>query len=101
MDIYPTGLSPDAELVLSAIEKEIRNRTPTPALLNDLAPYYRNVVPDHLATIESLPKLPGGRRTAVVRYKLIINVPRIASAWVFTNGWLIRRLQKIRDQRVS
>jgi len=100
MDIHPTGLSPDAELVLSAIEKEIQNRTPTPALLNDIAPCYRHVVPDHLATIESLPKRPGGKRTAVVRYKLIINGPRVAAAWVFTNGWLIRRLQKLRDQRM-
>ena len=41
MDLYPNGSSPDAELVLAAIGRELHGRTPTPALLDDLAPLYR------------------------------------------------------------
>ena len=90
-------LSSDAELVLAAIERDLLGRSPTPSLLDDLAPRYRDVIPGHIVTIRALPRLPGGRRRAVARYELIIEGPRIDGKWTFSNGWLIRYIEELRQ----
>jgi hypothetical protein len=95
-DRFPTGLSPHAELVLAVIEKELHGRTPTPELLTELTPHYRDLVPGHIVTMNALPKLPGGRRRRKVRWELAITGPGIDGKWRFSNGWLIRRFQKWR-----
>jgi hypothetical protein len=82
--------------VLSIIEKELHGRTPTPALLYELAPLYRDVIPGHVAEMRPLPKPPGGRRKRKVRWELAITGPRVDGRWRFYNGWLIRRIEEWR-----
>ena len=95
MNLYPTGLSPDAERVLAIIKRELRGRTPTPALINDMEPLYRNALPGHTVTIQALPKLPGGKRRATMRYALNISGERVNGKWTFGNGWLIRHFAEV------
>jgi hypothetical protein len=83
-------------LVLAVIEKELHGRTPTPALLAELEPHYRDVVPGHIATIHSPPKSTGGRRKRKVWWVLTITGPKVDGRWRFHNGWLIRRFQEWR-----
>jgi hypothetical protein len=86
-------LAPEAELVLAVIEKELHGRTPIPALLDELAPYYRDVIPGHVAEMHSQPKPSGGRRKRKVWWLLTITGPRVDGRWRFHNGWLIRRFE--------
>jgi hypothetical protein len=81
--------------VLAVIKRELRGRTPTPALLADIEPIYRAVVPECIAIIRHLPRIPGGRRMAKTRYELTIRGPRVDGKWTFTNGWLIRHFEDV------
>jgi hypothetical protein len=88
-------LSPDAEVVLAIIKRGLHGRTPTPALIDELEPLYRDAVPGCIVTINPLPKPPGGRRTAIVRYEFIMKGPRLDSRWLISNGWLIRHFNDV------
>jgi hypothetical protein len=95
MNLYPTRLSHDAERVLAIIKRELSGRAPTPELLADMEPLYRDALPGHSVTIQALPKLPGGKRRAKVRYALNIKGERVTGKWTFSNGWLIRYFAEV------
>ena len=67
----PKEISPDMELVVSAISTTLDGRQPAPEFISNAAPHWRDILPGHRITIEHIPRPPKGSKPRPRAYYLI------------------------------